>query len=241
MVFDKTGDALARVGGLAIAGAALGMTPQAASAATTTLDFSGNICGPTGDAACSNFSQIGQSYGNGTGVDVSYRSYVTATGVTSEAFLKYWGSGYGDLTGSVWGGSNASGFTSEITFTALAGYELTILGFDAGCYQNRASCRQFPFSITEIGGGLAASGTNAPPANGRDSQAFSLSYSQTGYVLSWGPDGYDGGLDNIRFDVRATAVGVVPEPGTWALLILGFGIIGGAMRTSRRVRLTAAA
>ncbi len=28
--------------------------------------------------------------------------------------------------------------------------------------------------------------------------------------------------------------GVVPEPGTWALMILGFGITGGALRTRRR-------
>ena len=139
MIFSRTAAVSARVVGLSVAGAALVIAPQAASAATTTLDFSGNICGPTGDAACSNYSQIGQSYGDGTGVDVSYRSYVTATGVTSEAFLKYWQSGYGDLTGNVWGGGNGSAFTSEITFTALAGYELTILGFDAGCYQNRAS------------------------------------------------------------------------------------------------------
>ena len=60
-------------------------------------------------------------------------------------------------------------------------------------------------------------------------------------MLSWGPDGYDGGLDNIRFDVRAVGAGAVPEPGTWALLILGFGAIGGAMRSPRRAaaRLTA--
>ena len=31
--------------------------------------------------------------------------------------------------------------------------------------------------------------------------------------------------------------GAVPEPGTWALLILGFGAIGGAMRRKGRARL----
>ncbi|KQT31992.1 hypothetical protein ASG29_09010 [Sphingomonas sp. Leaf412] len=35
-------------------------------------------------------------------------------------------------------------------------------------------------------------------------------------------------LDNLRFGV--SAAGGVPEPATWALMILGFGAVGGAMR-----------
>lgn len=198
------------------------------SAAVTTLDFSGNICGVAGNQACSNGSQIGQNYGDGTGVDVSYRS-VTSSGQTFEMFLKHWNTGYGDLTSNVWGGANSS-FGSEITFTALAGFELRILSFDAACYLNRTSCQNFPFSINEIGGGSVAGGNITPPSGGRSSLTFDQAYSSTGYVLRWGPDGYDGGLDNIRFDVRAIATGAVPEPTTWALLILGFGTIGVAMR-----------
>ena len=34
------------------------------------------------------------------------------------------------------------------------------------------------------------------------------------------------------------AVGAVPEPATWAIMLLGFGFIGGAMRWRRRQRLT---
>ena len=37
------------------------------------------------------------------------------------------------------------------------------------------------------------------------------------------------GFDNLKFDVRSVG-GMVPEPATWALLILGFGAVGGAMR-----------
>ena len=38
-------------------------------------------------------------------------------------------------------------------------------------------------------------------------------------------------LDNLRF-----AAGAVPEPATWAMLILGFGVIGGAMRTRQQAK-----
>jgi hypothetical protein len=33
---------------------------------------------------------------------------------------------------------------------------------------------------------------------------------------------------------RSTAVAAVPEPGTWALMLVGFGAVGGAMRRRRR-------
>lgn len=39
------------------------------------------------------------------------------------------------------------------------------------------------------------------------------------------------GIDNVRFDGVQSAV---PEPATWATMLLGFGLIGGAMRYRRR-------
>ena len=45
-------------------------------------------------------------------------------------------------------------------------------------------------------------------------------------------DGYsDDNFGNISFKIAA-----VPEPSAWALLILGFGMVGGALRTRRKVR-----
>lgn len=47
-----------------------------------------------------------------------------------------------------------------------------------------------------------------------------------------GPGNLIEAIDNIRFDLA----GAVPEPSTWALLILGFAAVGGAMRSARRQR-----
>ena len=44
-------------------------------------------------------------------------------------------------------------------------------------------------------------------------------------------DGFS--LDNVSF--ASAAVGAVPEPTTWAMMIIGFGAIGGAMRRRRKV------
>ena len=44
--------------------------------------------------------------------------------------------------------------------------------------------------------------------------------------------------DNLTTDVFGTP-GVVPEPGTWALMILGFGGVGALLRNRRRVIATA--
>jgi len=44
------------------------------------------------------------------------------------------------------------------------------------------------------------------------------------------------GIDNVTVDFLRTGV---PEPATWALLIAGFGVVGGAMRTRRRAALAA--
>lgn len=40
--------------------------------------------------------------------------------------------------------------------------------------------------------------------------------------------------DNLRFG-SVSIGGAVPEPATWALFILGFGVVGGTMRARRRV------
>ena len=55
--------------------------------------------------------------------------------------------------------------------------------------------------------------------------------------LSAGPDGE---IQRLSSDVRfgnisfSLTTGGVPEPATWAMMILGFGVIGGALRAARR-------
>jgi len=45
--------------------------------------------------------------------------------------------------------------------------------------------------------------------------------------VDFGSQGFSGSGD-------MTAVGAVPEPGTWAMMVIGFGLVGGAIRRQRR-------
>ena len=210
----------------ALAGA---IAASPASAAVTVLDFSGAICvgGP-----CGNSGTIQTTYGDGPGVDVGYGAFTYPAGAPSSTALSYWGLGYGDLDGVTWGGSNMTGYSSRITLTALPGFEISLLSFDIATYQNASS--HSPVNVESLGGtGILAIdvGTLFPTHN---NVAVNSGYFSDGIALNWGPDGYNVGLDNITFDVRALpGNGGVPEPATWAMLIAGFGAVGSLVRRRR--------
>ena len=93
-----------------------------------------------------------------------------------------------------------------------------------------------------LGGNSAAVGYNAGTGN-QPGTFFEFAGSRTpGSFLDGGPNalaensnvGIDGRyIFNVRNGMVAPPPGV-PEPTTWALLILGFGIVGSAMRQARR-------
>lgn len=218
---------------MAAAGLASFFAATPASALITTLTFDGRICGVTGDAACSNGSQIGAQYGDSAEADVSYRTLL-ANGSLNQPYLQYWTSGYGDLIGVVWGGANATNYKAEIRIEAMPGFLVTLLDFDAGCYNNSTSCQLLNYEVRDLGGVLLASssGTIDTTPSGPSSHAhvtLDIGF-HTGLVLTWGPDAYNLGLDNIRFETQGTSIPVA-EPASLALL--GFGLIGLGMARRR--------
>jgi PEP-CTERM motif len=208
-------------------GLALAAGSSAASALDVTLDFSGNICGAAGNIACGNSAFIGQNYGDQAGLlDVSHRSLNATTLVTQENALKYWSTGYSGLVGVAWGGPGPTVYASEFTFTPAAGQMVTINSFDFGDDQNR----NFGSSVAiyDAAGSVLWDGGTFNP--GLTPTSFSpMITSSSALVLRWGPDGYDVGIDNIALTVTA-----VPEPGTWALMLLGAVAVAGLARRRER-------
>ena len=201
---------------LATAIAALWMAPASAA----TLDFSGPICvGGLGGACASGFF-IDQSYGDIAGqVDVQWDGDSATAGLQN---AHYWAYGYETLTDVAYSGANS---TLTIMFTALAGFGVSLTGFDIANYANRALSTTVVVTDMATNTVLFDSGTFTPendcPA---DVCSFSstLWTSNTGISLAFGPDSYNTGIDNITYDTYSIAAVPVPASG---LLLLG-GLFG---------------
>jgi hypothetical protein len=97
------------------------------------------------------------------------------------------------------------------------------------------------FNAGSLTGLLNFSSIGGKPATvGQNGFAIFLGNKQkTGADLSTFYFGYDDQVtkaDNDYDDmiIRATVTSAVPEPATWAMMLIGFGAIGGAMRVNRR-------
>ncbi|MDB5423208.1 MAG: hypothetical protein JWQ29_624 [Phenylobacterium sp.] len=94
---------------------------------------------------------------------------------------------------------------------------------------------------TTFGGGLNADGSLSGPSL-EIAESFQNIFSVHGGTAqvthNFGTpivDSLSGGfLPAIRFDPHPPPVAAVPEPATWAMMILGLGAIGGALRARRR-------
>ena len=73
-----------------------------------------------------------------------------------------------------------------------------------------------------------AAGSNGDQLSGNTNRRVNISSSQAFNGLAFRSTSAAFEADNVKFS------GAVPEPTTWAMMVGGFGLIGGAMRSSRR-------
>lgn len=125
----------------------------------------------------------------------------------------------------------------------------TPLSFDWSIDNNSASNIGALITLTNVGTGQTFSynpfglGNDNANANGSAQNSFRFNWVpglftpsvDSTYRVDLGVTGFAGG--NRQLSVFAVlgngAQGAVPEPSTWAMLILGFGLVGGAMRRRR--------
>jgi hypothetical protein len=193
---------------------------SAAQAATTlsiegagTCTFSGNHC------------FMNQIYGDTATVDVTYE-WISSNG-TILGSAHDSGTVFGDLGNVLVAGNFRDGTLGQLTLKARDGYELRLIDFDFVGYFNFAP--SLPLKVMDIQDNELIAGVFSTGSGSTHSSLVANTNFLSGIVIRWGPDSSVGGIDNIRYDTRSLT-SAVPEPGSWALMISGFGLAGGMAR-----------
>jgi hypothetical protein len=204
------------------AGLMAAMPVVPASATTTVLDFAGNICVSAGNV-CGNGTPILASYGSTGDVAIVWSSRSApgnSTALASNVF--FWNLNYADLVDVAYASS-----VGQAIFTVAAGKTLTLDSVDVGGWPNVN--RNSGVRVYDLDWNLLFDGAPVFPGTTALNVPLGIS-STTGLIFQWGPDGFNGGIDNLTFTVAGPAGPAIPEPGVWAMLIAGFGLVGAASR-----------
>lgn len=149
--------------------------------------------------------------------------------------------------GAYWNNSNGTGWTqnrlaaSNVAIT-INGRTFTLATLSAGSFQTPPSWQgSFLSSYTGLSSEnifLLANlyfytyNAGAFPDFGTNFDVTAPSGSFTQFDGSLDNDYFSGSITNVRYVNQVAAA--VPEPAAWALMLAGFGMVGGAMRRKRR-------
>ena len=171
------------------------------------------------DAYTTNYQTIASDYGSIAGVIDLLN---TTPGGTN---LLFWTDSYSGRPAAY---SNSS--VGLITLTPAAGLTVTLDSFFLGGWPN--TNRNISYSIDDLATpGLDISVNAAFVAGSTGLLVTPALTSATGLRISFGPDGYNGGINNIAFSIAA-----VPEPESYLMLLAGLGLVGAIARRGRRSR-----
>lgn len=208
---------------LVIAGAlALGLWAGSAQAATFSVNFNGGSGTlPLGSTVFQSFDAIPA----GTMIGPNAYSSNTTTGLTARPAYGSTGN-YGAVLN---GGSYTVAFGPTNLFSFVLGsldaFNSLTLNFADGTSQLLTGGNIIN-DMTFDAGNRTSAETNG-----------TVSYQVTSGALLTGATFRSSGGNSFEFDNLATGgVGAVPEPAAWAMMIVGFGLVGGALR--RRTKTT---
>lgn len=203
------------------AAAALGALAAAPAQAAVSIDYQagGNVLAP-GLSIIENFN------GLAAGTSVGSNAMIHAANSDGNGALPAFGDGSKYL--SVLGGGSYT--------MALA--PVSMLSFVLGSLDTYNSVRlSFTDGTTQLLEGAQIKGalTPTPLANSGD-QLIPATNGRVTYGANGGPliNGITFLSTGNSFEIDDVATAAVPEPATWAMMLLGFAVIGSSMRTRRR-------
>ena len=216
---------------------AMGLS-SVAHADTIVLDFEG-----VGDQVT-----VGDFYNGGTdGAGNSGTNYGINFSNTSLAIIDQDAGGTGNF------GNEPSPDTVLFFLDGGAATMNVLAGFDTGFSFFYAS-NAFDAGVVTVYDGLNATGnilaSLSLTPNGGNCQGdpngtpfcqfdpFGVTFMGTAFSVDFGGVANQIAFDNVTLGSATPGMGAVPEPATWAMLILGFGLIGAAVRRQRKPSVT---
>ena len=221
-----------------------------ANAATYIMDFSGtdnsNTVGTPGNARTTTTSN------GSTSVSVRATGWSTGnSGATSTAsYLGAYPSGYG-----VHGANDGHTidnyglvdfivlqFSRSVTLTSAVFNAFSIPGQGAadtdafvGAYKTPIAWTSAVADPNVFFAGFQGGFDSNVTSNSAAPRDISSPYYGNTWIIAASPTNVDGKFDS--FKIGQLGIAAVPEPATWAMMIMGFGMVGGALR-SRRAKAT---
>jgi len=192
----------------------------ASSAPAAVLDFSGDICGgPCDEDAFAEF--FDDSYGDIPGqLDVTYA-------IGNIPNLLYWTNGYGGLLDVAYGDIGSA----EIFLLPAPGFSVTLRSFQLGAFE---ADRKSQVTVSDGLGTVLLSTGEIPILFSTPSTFADIWTSSAGIEISFGPDAFFVGIDNITFDVFPTTPAIVPVPASLILMATAMAGLGGLRRLALR-------
>ena len=164
---------------------------------------------------------------------VHFTGNTTASGDVNDVRLQQ-GAGQAELTGATISGNNTEDLVSgDIFLTGNAGMEWIELAF----FGVTGGTIEFTLSALDAGGNpeMDAFYSYMLDPNGANRFAFQAINGESITNLAYNiVGGSADGLRQVRIASSESGVPPVPEPATWAMMLLGFGATGFAMRRRRQ-------
>lgn len=213
----------------ALAASSITITPRLSPSDPQAVAACASIIRGSVDRLCTaNGDRIGYDFGSTAELSVQH----SHAGATDHGIL--FQSGFGAYLPGLFL-STVQATRGVIHFTPLAGFEVRLLGFDAR--RGTASFTQGDFKLfdaadQEIWGATTA---NTLAATSFTSFDVNSGWAAGGLRFTYGsPQNGATVVSNFALEVRAIPTTVaVPEPASWAMLLAGFGLVGGVARRRR--------